>query len=101
MLGYGFLPWDRDKAPSLEDQEALTSFRGVCDEAAKLAEELVGRLKKLKLDADGKIRRLMSLRLAVKGLWSENEVANLTTRLCSLRQTLVSHVLFSIRKVRP
>jgi hypothetical protein len=77
------------------DQTQLASFRKVCDEAVKIADELVERLKKLKVNR--KFKRLTSLHRAIKTIWSEKEVAILMRRLLTLKETLESHVLFSIR----
>lgn len=92
-----FLSRERDKDLSPEAQEALASFRRVCDEAAKVADELVGKLGSLKLN--GKHRKLTSIKFAIKSLWSEDEICNLVKRLSTLRETLISHILFSIRQV--
>jgi hypothetical protein len=73
----------------------VASFRKVCDEAVKVADELVERLEKLKFN--GKFKGLRSLQHAVKTVWSEREVAVLMRRLLTLKETLESHVLFSIR----
>jgi hypothetical protein len=91
-----FLAKDENEALSQQDQVNKTSFRSVCDEAAKVADELVGRLTKLKLN--GKHRKLGSLQHAVRSLWNEREVASLMKRLLNLKETLESHVLFSIRR---
>ncbi|KAE9364418.1 hypothetical protein N431DRAFT_421379 [Stipitochalara longipes BDJ] len=88
----------KDESEDLGDQDQAQSgsFRKVCDEAVKVADELVGRLKKLKIN--GKHRRLTSLQQAVKTLWNEKEVASLMRRLLTLKETLESHVLLSIRE---
>ncbi|PVH79135.1 hypothetical protein DL98DRAFT_655557 [Cadophora sp. DSE1049] len=95
-LRQSFLPWDNGKMPTQEDLDTLLSFRRICDNVAKVAEELVGRLNKL--DPNTEHRRLRSLQHAIKGLWNESEIASLIRRLSTLREALESHVLFSIRQ---
>ncbi|KAH8802965.1 hypothetical protein F5884DRAFT_684142 [Xylogone sp. PMI_703] len=73
-----------------------TSFSRLCDEAAVLAEELIGRLEKLKVK-DGKRRIWRSLKQAIETAWSEKEVASMKQRLLSFREALETRVLFSIR----
>ncbi|KAH0538897.1 hypothetical protein FGG08_004553 [Glutinoglossum americanum] len=63
-----------------EDQEHRRYFDTICDEAVKVAEELIRRLDKLKLRGSGS-REWKSFRLLIKGAWSRNEVASLTRRL--------------------
>jgi hypothetical protein len=94
-LRVSFLKKDEDEDLCEQDQTQLASFRKVCDEAVKVADELVERLKKLKFN--GKFKRLTSLQHAIKTIWSEKEVASLMRRLLTLKETLESHVLFSIR----
>jgi RecA-family ATPase len=79
-----------------EDKETWSSFKRVCDEAADVADEIILRLGKLRLQ-DGKFRRLRSILQAVETLWSEREITSLLKRLSSLRIALETRVLFSIR----
>lgn len=79
-----------------EDKETWSSFNRVCDEAADVADEIILRLGKLRLQ-DGKFRRLRSILQAVETLWSEREITSLLKRLSSLRIALETRVLFSIR----
>jgi hypothetical protein len=81
-----------------EDTDGWSSFKRICDEAAKVADELVGRLARLKVQ-DGKHRRLRSLKHAVDSLWSDKEIAALLKRLSYFKEALVTRVLFSIRSV--
>ena len=94
----------RQSIPSANSPENLhqahndswSSFRKICDEAAKVADELVGRLSQLKIK-DSKHRKLRSIQHAVESLWSEKEIAALLQRLSSLKEALESRILFSIR----
>jgi RecA-family ATPase len=79
-----------------EDKETWSSFKRVCDEAADVADEIILRLGKLRLQ-DGKFRRLRSILQAVETLWSEREITSLLKRLSSLRIALETRVLFSTR----
>jgi hypothetical protein len=84
------------------DQDATIqrrSFEQICDEAVKVAEELVQRLDKLKVK-DGKLRTLRSLQHAVETAWSRQEKEDLKKRLLSLKDALETRVLFAIRYVR-
>ena len=94
-LRVSFPKKDEDEDLCEQDQTHLASFRKVCDEAVKVADELVERLEKLKFS--GKFKGLRCLQHAVKTVWSEREVAVLMRRLLTLKETLESHVLFSIR----
>jgi hypothetical protein len=84
-------------APLTEAEQAeQETFHGICDEATKIAGELIRRLEKLKVK-NAKHRKWESLLLAVKSTWSKEEVDDLMQRLASLKNTLESRVLFSIR----
>lgn len=52
--------------------DTLASFEKICDEAAKIAEELKEKLASLR--TGGKLGKFRSLRQAVKTIWSEEEV---------------------------
>jgi hypothetical protein len=68
----------------------------LCDEAVKVAEELVNRLEKLKVK-DGKLRTWHSLQHAVEAAWSRKELVDLKNQLLGLKNALETRVLFSIR----
>ncbi len=72
----------------------LANFEKICDEAAKIAEELKERLASLR--TGGKLNKLRSLQQAVKTMWSEKEVLALAERLSSFKAALETRVLFSI-----
>jgi hypothetical protein len=76
------------------------SFEEICDEAVKVAEELVQRLDKLKVK-DGKLRKWRSVQHAVGTAWSQKEREGLGKRLLSLKEALETRVLFAIRYGMP
>ena len=82
-----------------ENDDGVKVLRKLCDEAASVAEELLKRLGTLKLDSDGKNRRLGSLQVAVRSLWNEKEILGLSKRLATLKEALETRVLLSIRSV--
>lgn len=86
-----YFPKTAGNAP---DQEVNGGFEKICDEAAKVAEELVRRLDTLKVG--GKASKLGSFYYAIRSLWSEKEIAELTARLSVLKESLESKVLFSM-----
>ncbi|PMD21752.1 hypothetical protein NA56DRAFT_748726 [Hyaloscypha hepaticicola] len=66
---------------SSEESEAQRKcFEAICDEAAKVAEELATRLDKLKVK-DGRLRKWHSLQHAVEAAWSRNELVDLKKQL--------------------
>ena len=79
-----------------EDPETQLRFETICREAAKLAEELIERLDRLKLRGS-QSRAWESLKQVIKGAWSKDEIISLTRRLAALRKALETRVLFSIR----
>jgi hypothetical protein len=64
-------------------------FVKICDEAAKIAAELLERLNGLKAK-DGKYRTWESLKAAVKVAWSKEEIKALERRLSLLKESLRS-----------
>jgi hypothetical protein len=81
-----------------EPEDAWSSFKKLCDEAANVADQIVKRLGSLKLK-DGKYRKFRSLQVAVESLWSGSEIAALLKRLSGLKEALGTRVLFSIRSI--
>jgi hypothetical protein len=83
-----------------EDEMALReSFEKICDEATLLADQLVDRLEKLKVDLDvkGAKRIWKSIHQAVISAWNQKEVNELTGRLLRLKAGLETRVLLSVR----
>jgi hypothetical protein len=72
-----------------------SSFEKMCNEAATIAEDLIGKLEKLKVT--GKHRLWKTIRQAIKSEWSKGEIDSLVKRLMSFKQALETHVLFSLR----
>jgi hypothetical protein len=89
---------DSQDSQDQEHTDGWSSFMKICHEAAKVADELAGRLARLKVK-DGKHRKLRSLKHAVESLWSEKEIAVLLERLSNFKEALESRVLFSIKLV--
>jgi hypothetical protein len=79
-----------------EEQAGQETFHAICAEATKIAGELIRRLEKLKVK-NAKHRKWESLLLAVKSAWSKEEVDSLNQRLASLKKSLESRVIFSLR----
>jgi len=87
-----------DGPPSEENVSRRRSFEILCDEAVKVAEQIVNRLEKLKVK-DGKLRKWHSLQNAVDTAWSRKEIVDLKNQLQGLKDALETRVLFSIRSV--
>lgn len=85
-----------NEPPGREDEAQQKSLEVVCDEAVKVAEEIVTRLEGLKVK-DGKHRKWNSLKQAVESAWSRKELQNLQSQLQGLKDALETRVLFSIR----
>ncbi|CAG8981479.1 hypothetical protein HYALB_00003050 [Hymenoscyphus albidus] len=77
-------------------QEEL-SFERLCDQAAQVAQELLGRLDNLK-NKSTKKKPWESFQKAIKSAWSEREITDLKARLLGFREVLDSRLLFSIRE---
>lgn len=60
----------------------------MCDEAANVVEELLGRLGTLKLNNATKHRRWESVQIAVRSLWKEKEIKTLSKRLTTLGEAV-------------
>jgi hypothetical protein len=85
-----------NEPPGQETASQRESFEVLCDEAVKVAEELVNRLERLKIK-DGKLRKWQSLQHAVEAAWSRKELVDLKNQLLGLKDALETRVLFSIR----
>jgi hypothetical protein len=92
--------YSKDNDPSQEAETLRKSFEAICDEAVKVAEELIKRLERLKVK-DGKLRKWDSLKHAIEAAWSRKELIDLKTQLSSLKEALEARVLFSIRLAPP
>ncbi|KAH6698160.1 hypothetical protein BKA61DRAFT_530992, partial [Leptodontidium sp. MPI-SDFR-AT-0119] len=67
------------------DDDRWKNLREICDEAAMVAEELLERLETLKLNFDSKHRGWDTIKLAIRSLWNEKEITNLSDRLATLK----------------
>jgi hypothetical protein len=61
----------------------------ICDEAAKIATELLEKLDTLKVN-DGKHRRWNSFKAALRAAWSKEEIKLLEGRLSRLKESIQS-----------
>ena len=84
---------------SASDSELEASFTKMCNEASKVAEELLGRLSKLTIDTNSKGKRRVwaSLSQAVNSAWSSSEIAALASRLQNLKALLQFGLMVDMR----
>jgi len=75
----------------LDDQ----MLRDICKECQNLANEMLERLRSLKVESGN--RRWASLREALKATWAESELSELTGRMTRFRQMLQTQILVSLR----
>jgi hypothetical protein len=88
-----------DSQPMTEDlQREKDVFLEICDMAANIADELLGRLKSLTVEQKGS-RAFNSFKAALKAAWSKDEVASLRERLSTLKDSLQSRMMVSLRCV--
>lgn len=76
-------------------QRQRSSFEEICHEAGKIAEDLIQRLGKLRIDGS-KNRLRQTLCGLIKHAWSRREINELLQRLATLKEALNSHVLATI-----
>jgi len=79
-----------------KDQRQEDSFQKICEEAMQIAEELLNRLKALKIKG-GRHRAWESLKAAVKCAWSKDEIMCLKQRLSIFKESLHSRLMLSMR----
>ncbi|KAI9864277.1 MAG: hypothetical protein M1813_003195 [Trichoglossum hirsutum] len=77
------------------EQDLDVGFQKICDKTTNLAEEILARLEKLKVN--GEHRAWRSLRQAINTAWTRDELAALMARLSTLRETFESSILVSLR----
>ena len=80
-----------------KEQEEQETFQKICNEATKVAAELLERLDRLKVKGS-RHRKWESFRQAVRSAWSKDEVTALVHRLRCFKETLETRTLFSIRE---
>jgi hypothetical protein len=79
-----------------DDEVQRESFRNICDEAADVAQGLLERLSKLKVE-DENHRRIRSIQQVIRAAWKEKEILALQERLQGFRRLLETKVIFSVR----
>jgi hypothetical protein len=79
-----------------DDHRSDETFRGICDNVTKLADELLRNLDKLKVKGN-KRRKWESFCKAIQSAWSKKEIQSLTRRLKGFRKAAETHTLFFIR----
>jgi hypothetical protein len=78
-----------------EGQNAQNMFEAICNDAVKIAGELLARLNKLKIEGT-KNRAWKTLQHLVIRLWTKDEIDGLLNRLSTLKEALGTRVLFAI-----
>jgi len=93
---------DASSAYSLEPQPSerghqslQTFYLEICDAAARVAEELLKRLQRLRV-SNGRHRAWESLKTAVKTAWSQDEIVSLTQRLSVLKESMQSRFVLAL-----
>lgn len=72
------------------------TFRQICCDVVILAEELLEKLRKLKI-GESNHPRWESIQKAIKGAWAAEDIKSLTDRLSKLREAILAHTLFYIK----
>jgi hypothetical protein len=80
---------------SEEDQRQEDSIHAICDEATRIADELVGKLASLKIKGE-KNRVWESFKAVIKAAWSKEEIVALSKRLSRLRDALNTRTMLSL-----
>jgi len=80
---------------SEEDQRQESSVHAICDEAARIADELLSKLASLKVKSE-KNRVWESLKAMIKAAWSKEEIEALSKRLSHLRDALNTRTMLSL-----
>jgi len=71
----------------------------LCDGCAAIAEELLARLDRLKVE--GKHKMWKNFKKAIESQWSQNELKSLSSRLTEYRTALNTHVLINLKYEMP
>jgi hypothetical protein len=77
------------------DYATYTALRELCNGCRKVADELIARLQRLKVE--GQHRAWKSFRQAIKSAWSQKDIDMLCKRLSEFRRSLDTHILSSLR----
>lgn len=77
-----------------KDDQSLEKLSQHC---TSIADELLGRLDKLKIPTDAKYRKWKSFRQALKTVWNKKDLDEMSSRLEALRAQLEFHILVSLK----
>jgi len=77
------------------EQKEQEDFEIICKGTREVAQELLKKLRSLRVEYEGK--KLDSLKLSWRVLWSEDDIKSLVQRLENYKDALETRVLFSIR----
>jgi hypothetical protein len=83
-------------------QEDATAIEVICNGCVEVSQELQSVLSKLRIQEDVKSgirRKWISLREAIRGVWSLDDINRLKQRLLNFREELEIHLMISIRWV--
>jgi SMC interacting uncharacterized protein involved in chromosome segregation len=81
---------------SIAQDQALTS---ICQGCITVSNQLLGKLKKLKVEDGVKHRGYKSFRQALKSVWAKASIDEMAARLNAFRREMDAHVLVSLRWV--
>ena len=79
-----------------EDQQELRDLASSCQ---TLADQLMDKLQKLKVDKAAKYRRWKSIRQALKTVWSKKDLDEMVAKLATFRSQLELRLLVSLKWV--
>jgi hypothetical protein len=85
--------FDEDQEQDGSDERFMV--KKICDDASKLAQEILDRVDKLKVMGK-KRRKWKSLEQALKCAWSGEEITSLVKRLGLLKDALLTRAIYSI-----
>lgn len=80
------------------DETISLEFRKICDEAARLAQELLGRLDKLKVKEKDR-EKWKTMKQALASVWSKDDITALFERLSRISDAIETRILLSVRQV--
>lgn len=81
---------------STKDQQELRDLASSCQ---TLADQLMDKLQKLKVDKEAKYRRWKSIRQALKTVWSKKDLDEMAAKLATFRSQLELRLLVSLKWV--
>lgn len=90
----------RSPAPSrVDDDESDQELIDLCGACNKIAQELVDKLTRLRVQPGTRHREWKSARQALKSVWSKGEIDAAAARLKQYRDQLNTRILVSLRSV--